>query len=98
MRAERPFLNFLALIQRAYTIIKLIFERCAVILINMSVILEKPKIIVKNGRPRSVVLDIKDYERLLELVADREDLMELKLIKKSKTYFRELNDYLKKSV
>ncbi len=64
----------------------------------MATILEKPRIIVKNGRPKSVVLDIKDYKRLIGLVEDREDLIELKRIKKSKTSFRELNDYLKKSV
>lgn len=63
-----------------------------------NIVIEKPQIITKNGKPKSVVLSIKDYERLLKLAEDKEDLAELRRIKKSKTKFRELGDYLKKRV
>lgn len=61
----------------------------------MAITLEKPQIIVKNGKPKSVVLGIKDYQLLLELAEDKEDLAELHRIKKGKTSFRELGNYLK---
>ncbi|MBI2034037.1 MAG: type II toxin-antitoxin system prevent-host-death family antitoxin [Candidatus Liptonbacteria bacterium] len=54
----------------------------------------KTQVIVKNGKAKAVILDIKAYERLLEMAEDREDLLELRKIKKSKTSFRELGDYL----
>ena len=53
--------------------------------------IQKPRIILKNGKPQSVVLSIRVYERLLELAEDKEDLLELKLIKKQETNFKELN-------
>lgn len=59
---------------------------------------EKPQIIVENGKPKSVVLDIKDYERLLEMVEDKEDLAELRRIKRGKTSFHELTAHLEKRV
>ena len=62
----------------------------------MSVILEKPQIIVKNGRAKAVILGIREYKRLLEMAEDKEDLIELHRIKKSKTSFRGLHDYLKR--
>lgn len=64
----------------------------------MSMISTKPQIIVRNGKPSAVILDISKYEALLEAIEDKEDLAELSRIKKSKTSFRELKDYLKKGV
>ena len=61
----------------------------------MSTLLEKTQVIVKNGKPRAVILDIKKYESLLEMAEDREDLAELRRIKKGKIAFRILDDYLK---
>lgn len=61
----------------------------------MSTVLEKTQVIVRNGKPRAVILDIKKYEFLLEMAEDREDLAELRRIKKGKTAFRRLEDYLK---
>lgn len=58
----------------------------------------KPQIIIRNGKPSAVILDISKYEELLEAIEDKEDLAELHRIKKSKTSFRELNIYLKKGV
>jgi PHD/YefM family antitoxin component YafN of YafNO toxin-antitoxin module len=60
----------------------------------MATTITKPQIIVRNGKPRAVILDIKKYERLLEIIENKEDLAELRRIKKSKTSFRELKEYL----
>lgn len=64
----------------------------------MPIVLDRPQIITKNGRPKAVILDIKKYEHLLEMAEDKEDLVELRRIKKGKVIFRELKDYLKKRV
>ncbi len=53
--------------------------------------IQKPRIILKNGKPQSVVLSIRVYERLLELAEDKEDLLELKRIKRQGTNFKELS-------
>ena len=58
----------------------------------------KEKIIFKNGKPEAVILDIKKYQQLLEIAEDKEDLAELHRIKRSKTSFKDLKDYLKNSV
>ena len=49
---------------------------------------------MKNGRPKAVILDIKKYERLLEMAEDREDILELRKIKRGKASFRKIEDYL----
>lgn len=60
----------------------------------MATLLEKPKILVKNGKPEAIVLGIKAYERLLELAEEKEDLAELRRIKKGTVTFRPLSNYL----
>ncbi|OGY63602.1 MAG: hypothetical protein A3I89_01595 [Candidatus Harrisonbacteria bacterium RIFCSPLOWO2_02_FULL_41_11] len=64
----------------------------------MNISLQNPQVIIKNGKPRAVILDIKKYKQLLKLAEDREDLAELRRIKTGKTSFRKLDDYLKDSV
>ena len=64
----------------------------------MTTVIEKPKIIRKNGRPTAVVLDIRKYQQLLDLLEDKNDLAELQKIKKSRTSFREFKEYLKENV
>ena len=58
----------------------------------------KPKIVLKNGRPQSVVLTMGAYRKLLEFLEDKEDAAELESIKKNKTSFRGFDEYLKKRV
>lgn len=58
----------------------------------------KTKVIVENGRPTAVVLSIRQYEKLLELAEEKEDLADLRRVKRDKTSFRPLSDYLKKRV
>jgi len=55
--------------------------------------LQKPNIIVKNGEPKAVILDLREYGRLLEIAEAKSDLSELKKIKKSKTLFRPIEEY-----
>ena len=62
----------------------------------MSPIATKPQVIVKNGRPNAVVLNIKDYERLLEALEAKNDLAELNRIKRSSTSFRNIDEYMKR--
>ena len=62
----------------------------------MAVIREKTQIITRGGRPQAIILDINEYEKLLEAAEEKTDLAELRRIKKSKTSFRELNEYLKR--
>ncbi|OGF83123.1 hypothetical protein A2924_04060 [Candidatus Giovannonibacteria bacterium RIFCSPLOWO2_01_FULL_44_16] len=56
-------------------------------------LLQKPNIIVKNGEPKAVILDLREYGRLLEIAEAKSDLSELKKIKKSKTLFRPIEEY-----
>ncbi|KKT40552.1 MAG: hypothetical protein UW30_C0021G0007 [Candidatus Giovannonibacteria bacterium GW2011_GWA2_44_13b] len=55
--------------------------------------MQKPNIIVKNGEPKAVILDLREYGRLLEIAEAKSDLSELKKIKKSKTLFRPIEEY-----
>ena len=64
----------------------------------MATIETNPQIIIRDGKPRAVILDIRKYEQLLEIAEEKEDLAELKRIKRAKTSFRELREYLLKRV
>ena len=57
-------------------------------------LLQKPNLIVRNGKPEAVILALKEYERLLEMAQGRGDLNELKKIKRSKTSFRSIEEYV----
>ena len=50
------------------------------------------------SKPQAVVLNIKDYERLLEAAEEKDDLAELRRIKKGRTLFREIEAYLRERV
>jgi hypothetical protein len=60
----------------------------------MSATTQKIRVISKNGKPQSVVLDISVYERLLEIAEDKQDLLELKRIKKQGASFKELDQIM----
>ena len=62
----------------------------------MPTITIKPQIVIKNGKPNAVVLNIKDYEKILGALEDKSDLAELKRIKKGKISFRSIDAYLKR--
>jgi PHD/YefM family antitoxin component YafN of YafNO toxin-antitoxin module len=61
----------------------------------MSKILKtKPQVIMKNGRPNAVIIDIKDYKQLLERLEDKEDIADLEKMRKSSLHFRKFDDFL----
>lgn len=60
----------------------------------MKALKEKPQIVLKNGKPDSVILSIKTFEEMLNRLEDREDLEELKKMRKKPLKFRRLDDFL----
>ena len=52
-------------------------------------------LIIKAGKPTAVILNIRDYEELLERVEDAEDLAELKRLRKTTLKFRPFEEFLK---
>jgi PHD/YefM family antitoxin component YafN of YafNO toxin-antitoxin module len=56
----------------------------------------EPQVIYRRGRPQAVVLDIRQYERLLERLEDWEDVQYLKALRKKPRQFISLEDYLAK--
>jgi len=59
---------------------------------------QEPQYIFKQGKPTAVILNIRDYEELLEKIEDIQDLKELKRLKKRKLKFRPFEEFLKKNV
>ncbi len=60
----------------------------------MATAVTKPKIIFRNGKPQAVILGIKRYESLLQAIENKKDLTELRRLKRGKTSFRKLDEYL----
>lgn len=54
-----------------------------------------PEIVVKNGKPSAVILDIDEYQEALERLEDLDDLRYLQRARKDGTKFKKLEDYLK---
>ncbi len=55
----------------------------------------KAEIILKNGKPSAVILDIKDYEEMLKRLDDLEDLRMLEDMRKKPFRLRTLEEFLK---
>jgi len=55
---------------------------------------KNPEIILKNGRPRAVILDIDDYQEMLERLEDVEDLKILEEMRSKPLEFTRLEDFL----
>ncbi len=54
-----------------------------------------PKIVLREGKPSAVILDIDEYRRMVERLDDLEDLKMLKEMRKRPLKFRKLEDFLK---
>ena len=54
----------------------------------------KPQLVMKNGKPNAVIIDIKDYQKMLERLEDKEDLADLAKMRKGGLHFRNLDDFL----
>ncbi|MCS7306454.1 MAG: type II toxin-antitoxin system Phd/YefM family antitoxin [Thermoguttaceae bacterium] len=54
----------------------------------------KPKVVVQDGQPVAVILDIDHYQELLERLEDVEDLQILMAMRKKPLRFRKLEEFL----
>jgi prevent-host-death family protein len=54
----------------------------------------KPQLIMKNGKPNAVIIDIKDYRKMLERLEDKDDLDDLRKIRASSPRYRRFDDFL----
>jgi prevent-host-death family protein len=54
----------------------------------------KPQVVMRNGRPDAVIIDIKDYQKLLERLEDNEDLADLIKMRKGSLRFRKFDEFL----
>jgi len=53
-----------------------------------------PEIILRNGKPAAVILDIEVYQEMLERLEDMEDLKMLAEMRKKPLKFKKLEDFL----
>ena len=60
----------------------------------MKALAKEPEIITRCGKPISVILPIKDYQKLLDRLEDAEDAACLKNARGKALFFRPLADYL----
>jgi PHD/YefM family antitoxin component YafN of YafNO toxin-antitoxin module len=54
-----------------------------------------PEIVMREGEPTAVILDIDEYQEILERLEDIEDLKMLEDMRKTPLKFRSLDDFLK---
>lgn len=59
-----------------------------------SILKAKPQVIMKDGRPSAVIIEINDYRELLEKLEDKEDLADLEKIRMGGMQVRKFKDYL----
>jgi hypothetical protein len=55
---------------------------------------KEPEIIFKGNKARAIILDIKEYQRLLEKVEDEYDRKTLTRIRRKGPKFRKLQEFL----
>ena len=60
----------------------------------MKASLAEPEIVTKKGKPVSVILPIKQYQKMLERLEDAEDVAWLKKARRKKLHYRPLEDVL----
>lgn len=53
-----------------------------------------PEIVFSEGKPTAVILDINEYQEMLERLEDAEDLKMLEDMRKTPLKFRALDDFL----
>jgi hypothetical protein len=56
-----------------------------------------PDIVIREGKPVAVILDIDEYQELLERLEDQQDLKLLQEMWKRPLNFRTVDDFLKES-
>jgi prevent-host-death family protein len=50
--------------------------------------------VVENGKPAAVILDIREYRKMIERLEDQDDLRVLRQMKKRPLKFRKFEDFL----
>jgi hypothetical protein len=60
----------------------------------MKATLAEPEIVVRDGKPVSIILPIAEYQELLERLEDAEDVAWLKKTRKKGMKFRPLEEYV----
>lgn len=55
---------------------------------------KRPSIILQDGKPAAVILDIEKYQEMLERLEDQEDLKALEEMRKKPLRFRDFEDFL----
>jgi len=53
-----------------------------------------PEIVLRNGKPAAVILDIEEYRELLERLEQTEDLKALQSMRRRPLKFRRIEDFL----
>ena len=56
---------------------------------------KNPEIVLREGKPAAVILDIDEYREMLERLEDAEDLKELEDMRKTTLTFKSLEEFLK---
>ena len=56
-----------------------------------------PEIVLRDGKPRAVILDIDEYQELLERAEDVADLKMLRRQRRGKLRFQSLDGFLSRS-
>ena len=54
----------------------------------------EPEMVIRDGKPVAVILDINEYRELLEKAEDVESLKTLEVMRKGPVEFRRLEDFL----
>lgn len=54
-----------------------------------------PEVIFKDGKAKAVILDIEEYQEMLERLDDLEDLKILEEMRRKPLKFKKLEDFLK---
>jgi len=55
---------------------------------------KSPEVIFREGKPRAVILDIKEYQEMLKRLEDLEDLKMLERIRQEPLSFTKLDEFL----
>jgi hypothetical protein len=58
---------------------------------------QAPDMVIREGKPVAVILDIDEYQELLERLEDQQDLKMLQEMRKRPLRFGKLDDFLKGS-
>jgi len=53
-----------------------------------------PEVVLRDGKPTAIIVDIDQYQKMLERLEDLEDLRELEEMRRKPLQFKRLEDFL----